>query len=124
MIRDISKASSVRAVLGISVNPLPLPLKKPLPVGIVMLPLTYNCPLLTPTVPWIPTYEPVSSTPKNAASIKNPLSPSAEAVTNPSETRFVSNDIMFCNLLPSPSKKAADIICDWIDVDTNKDWET
>ena len=62
-------ASSVKAERGISDNPLPLPLKNPLPVGIVILPLTRILPLKV---------EPLTN-----EVTKNPLSGDTEAVTEP-----------------------------------------
>ena len=66
-INDVSK--SVIAERGISLKPLPLPLKKPLPVGITTLPLTLRLPLK---------YEPLAT-----EVTTNPKLGDTEAVTEP-----------------------------------------
>ena len=65
----VNNASGVKAERGISNNPLPLPLKNPLPVGMVILPLTTILPLKV---------EPLS-----IASTTNPLSGVTDAVILP-----------------------------------------
>ena len=65
----VSNASGVKAERGMFVNPAPLPLKNPLPVGIVILPLTTTLPL---------NVEPLA-----IASTKNPLLGDTDAVILP-----------------------------------------
>ena len=65
----VNNASGVKAERGIFDNPAPLPLKNPLPVGMVILPLTTILPLKV---------EPLA-----IASTKNPLLGDTDAVTLP-----------------------------------------
>ena len=65
----VSNASGVKAERGMFVNPAPLPLKNPLPVGIVILPLT--------------TILPLNVEPLAIASTKNPLLGDTDAVILP-----------------------------------------
>ena len=87
-INEVTKASSVSAVLGILNNPSPLPLKNPLPDGITTFPLTNN--------------EPVNVEPLSTDNTLNPSLGLTDAVTLPLEIRNTSSDNAERGMLNNP----------------------
>ena len=96
LISDDTNASSVNAERGISFNPAPLPLKKPLPVEITIFPLTNKLPLNAEPI-WIEV-------------TTNPLSGVTDAVTLPLAIKVAVNAGMLNNWEPSPIKNDADTL--------------
>ena len=101
----VSNASGVKAERGMFVNPAPLPLKNPLPVGIVILPLT--------------TILPLNVEPLAIASTKNPLLGDTDAVILPLAILKTSAENADNGILNNPSPLPVNADADTV-VFTNK----
>ena len=104
-IRVVNNASGVKAERGMFDNPAPLPLKNPLPVGMVILPLT--------------TILPLNVEPLAIASTKNPLLGDTDAVILPLAILKTSAENADRGILNNPSPLPVNADADTV-VFTNK----